>query len=161
PDAAEVPAAEHEAVHGRDSRSGTMSAVLVPCPPPPPLAAPAPDRPHYALTVNVAPSLRTVTGAVDVRFRPNRSTDKLVFRLWPNAPRARDEGARLDVGPVRGLRTARPNPTTLVVRFGRDIGGRTVHVRVPWRLRVPAAAFDRVSRVDGGLVLGSFFPILA
>jgi hypothetical protein len=138
-----------------------MSAVLVPCPPPPPLAAPAPDRPHYVLTVNVAPSLRTVSGVVDVRFKPNRSTDKLVFRLWPNAPRARDEGARLDVGPVRGLRTARPNPTTLVVRYGRDIRGRTVHVRVPWTLRVPGAVFDRVSRFGGGLVLGSFFPILA
>lgn len=138
-----------------------MSAVLVTCPPPPALAAPAPDRPRYVLRVNVAPSLRTVSGTVDVTFTPNRSTDKLVFRLWPNAPRSRDEGASLAVGTVRGLRTARPDPTTLVVRFGHDIRGRSVHVRVPWALRVPAAGFDRSSRFRGGLLLGSFFPILA
>jgi len=138
-----------------------MSAVLVTCPPPPALVPPAPDRPRYVLTANVARSLRTVSGTVDVTFTPNRSTDKLVFRLWPNAPRSRDEGTRLDVGAVRGLHTARPDPTTLVVRFGHDIRGRGVHVQVPWTLRVPAAGFDRISRFRGGLLLGSFFPILA
>jgi hypothetical protein len=138
-----------------------MCAVLVQCPQPPALAAPAADRPRYVVTARVAPSLRAVTGTVDVTFRPHRPTDRLVFRLWPNAPRSRDEGTSLEVGTVRGLRTERPDPTTLVVRFGHDIGGRSVHVRVPWSLRVPAAGFDRISRFRGGLLLGSFFPILA
>lgn len=138
-----------------------MYALLVQCPQPPALVAPAADRPRYVLTVRVAPTLRTVSGTVDVTFKPNRPTDKLVFRLWPNAPLSRDEGAALRVGAVRGLQTARPDPTTLVVRFGHDIGGRRVHVRVPWTLRVPIAGFDRISRFRGGLLLGSFFPILA
>jgi hypothetical protein len=138
-----------------------MWPVLATCPPPPALAAPAPDRPRYALAVNVAPSLRTVTGNVDVTFTPNRPTDKLVFRLWPNAPRSRDEGTRLDVGAVRGFRTARPDPTTLVVRLGHAVQGKSVRVRIPWTLRVPAAGFDRITRFDGGVLLGSFFPILA
>jgi hypothetical protein len=138
-----------------------MCPVLAQCPQPPALPASAADRPRYALTVRVAPSLRTVTGTTDVTFRPNRPTDRLVFRLWPNAPRSLDEGARLDVGPIRGRRTTRPDPTTLVVHFGHDIRGKRVHVRLPWSLRVPAAGFDRISRFRGGLLLGSFFPILA
>jgi peptidase M1-like protein len=138
-----------------------MCRVLATCPQPPVLAAPAPDRPRYVLRVNVARSLRTVTGTVDVTFSANRATDKLVFRLWPNAPRSRDEGVRLDVGPVHGFPTARPNPTTLVVRLRGDIGGRVVRVRIPWTLHVPRAGFDRITRFNGGLLLGSFFPILA
>jgi hypothetical protein len=138
-----------------------MCAVLASCPPPPALAAPAPDRPRYVLTVNVARSLGTVSGTVDVTFKASRATDKLVFRLWPNAPRSRDEGVRLDVGAVPGFRTSRPDPTTLVVDVGREIGSHGVHVRVPWSLRVPRAGFDRITRFDGGLLLGSFFPILA
>jgi hypothetical protein len=138
-----------------------MCRVLATCPQPPVLAAPAPDRPRYVLRVNVARSLSTVTGTVDVTFSANRATDKLVFRLWPNAPRSRDEGVRLDVGPVHGFPTARPNPTTLVVRLRGDIGGRVVRVRIPWTLHVPRAGFDRITRFNGGLLLGSFFPILA
>jgi hypothetical protein len=138
-----------------------MSAVVATCPQPPALATPAPDRPRYVLTVNVARSLRTVSGTVEVTFTPNRPTNKLVFRLWPNAPRSRDEGVRLDVGVVRGFRTARPDPTTLVIRVGHEIRDRGVHLRIPWSLRVPRAGFDRISRFEGGLLLGSFFPILA
>lgn len=138
-----------------------MCRVLATCPQPPVLAAPAPDRPRYVLRVNVARSLSTVTGTVDVTFSANRATDKLVFRLWPNAPRSRDEGVRLDVGPVHGFPTARPNPSTLVVRLRGDIGRRVVRVRIPWTLHVPRAGFDRITRFNGGLLLGSFFPILA
>ena len=138
-----------------------MSKVFVTCPSPPALAAPAPDRPRYVLTVDIARSLRTVEGVVDVTFRANRPTNKLVFRLWPNAPRSRDEGVRLDVGPVRGFSTARPNPTTLVVRLGHDVMGRSVRVRIPWTLHVGYAGFDRIARFQGGMLLGSFFPILA
>jgi hypothetical protein len=138
-----------------------MSPVLVTCPPTPALAAPAPDRPRYVVTVNVAPSLQTVRGAVDVTFKPNRPTNKLVFRLWPNAPRSRGESVRLDVGAVRGFSTSRPDPTTLVVRLGRSTT-RSVRVRIPWTLHVGYRGFDRIARFPGGgVLLGSFFPILA
>ncbi|MFL6038379.1 MAG: M1 family aminopeptidase [Gaiellaceae bacterium] len=111
--------------------------------------------------MSVAPSLRTVRGTVDVRFTPNRPTDRLLFRLWPNAPTAREEGVRLEVGRIPGARVARPDPTILVVRVGPIAAGQRVHVRVPWTLRVPPAGFDRIARFPGGLRLGSFFPILA
>ena len=131
----------------------------------PPRAQPSADRPRYELTIRVARTFRTVGGAVDVTFTPNRATDRLVFRLWPNNPPSLREGVRLDVGRVtspRGpVRVAQPNPTTLVVRLGALPAGRPVRVRVPWTLRVPAAGFDRIARFGGGLRLGSFFPLLA
>ena len=150
-----------------------MHTVLVPllvaavaCPPPPPAAEPRADRPRYALNVRIAPSFRTVTGELTVTFTPNRPTDRLVFRLWPNGPLQRQSGSRLDAGPVtRGgtrLRVQRPNATTLIVRLGRMLPAESaVTVRVPWRLRMPSGHYDRIARFAGGLRLGTFFPLLA
>jgi peptidase M1-like protein len=143
-----------------------LAAAVVVCPAPPPTAEPAPERPRYVLDVRVAPSLRTVSGAVTVEFRPNQPTDRLVFRLWANGPAERRSGSRIETGNVtsdgRGLRTQRPDPTTLVVRLGRTLEtGSKVTVRVPWRLHIPFTRFDRNGSFDGGVRLGSFFPILA
>jgi hypothetical protein len=118
------------------------------------------------LNVSVAPSFRLVTGNLTVRFRPNRTTDRLVFRLWPNGPPQLDQGSRLDAGPVtsngRRLRTTRPDPTTLVVRPEQALGpGSEITVHMPWRLRMPDVRFDRNARFAGGLRLGTFFPLLA
>jgi Peptidase family M1 domain len=101
-----------------------------------------------------------------VRFTANRPTDRLVFRLWPNGPLQRAGGQRLEAGPVtaNGVRLAvdRPDPTTLVVHLGRTLApASSVTVALPWTLSVPAASRDRIARFDGGLRLGSFFPILA
>jgi Peptidase family M1 domain len=136
------------------------------CAAPPPRAAPRADRPRYDLTVRVEPGYRRVTGDVRVRFRANRGTDRLVFRLWPNGPLQRRGGQRLDTGPVtragRMLDVTRPDPTTLVVHLRRRLEpGASVTVAVPWTLRVPARGRDRIARYPGGLRLGSFFPILA
>jgi hypothetical protein len=137
-----------------------LAVALAACPAPPPTPQPRADRPHYELDVRVAPSLRVVSGEVRVRFTPNRPTNRLVFRLWPNAPRERQEGMRLDIGRV-SLPVERPDPTTLVVRVGELRPGATVDVRVPWTLRVPRARDDRISRFRSGLRLGTFFPLLA
>jgi hypothetical protein len=134
------------------------------CPPPPPVAAPDANRPRYVVNVRVSKSFQ-VSGDLTVTFKPNRATDRLVFRLWPNGPRQLEQGSRLDVGaftsPGRDLTVARPDPTTVVVRLSKLDAGDVVQVHVPWRLRVPPAAVDRISRYRSGLRLGSFFPILA
>jgi Peptidase family M1 domain len=139
--------------------------VLVPflvaaaCAAPAPVAQPRAERPRYRLDVRVAPSLRTVSGDIDVTFTPNRATDRIVFRLWANAARSRAEGSRLDVSGVMGGPVTRPDPTTLVVH--RTLrAGQSAHVHIAWRLQVPRAR-DRISRYDRGVRLGSFFPILA
>ncbi|MDQ1516947.1 MAG: hypothetical protein QOE80_2777, partial [Actinomycetota bacterium] len=55
------------------------------------------ERPRYAAHLAVDPAKRLVTGDVAVRFTPDADTDRLVFRLWPNAPRIGRAGGRLDV----------------------------------------------------------------
>jgi len=129
-----------------------MCTVLVWCPHPPALPAPAPDRPRYVVDVRVAPPFRTVNGRLKVTFTPNRPVQRLVFRLWPNAG-----GARLDVS---GLRAEHPDPTTLVVRR-RVAAQRHVTVTLNWRLLLPRGHLNRIARFGDGLRLGTFLPLLA
>jgi hypothetical protein len=129
-----------------------MWAVLASCPQPPALAAPAPDRPHYVVDVRVAPPFRTVSGRLAVTFTPNRPVRRLVFRLWPNAGRARLV--------VSGLRAERQDPTTLVVH--RAVRAHQhVRLQLRWRLQMPPDHRDRIARFGDGLRLGTFLPLLA
>ena len=107
-----------------------------------------------------------MTGTVRVRFTPDLPTGRLVFREWPNSPLEAGEGAHLTTGPVtaagRPLRTAQPDPTTLVVTPSRPLRpGEPIEVAVPYRLRLPGAVLDRLARVGSAVRLGSFFPVLA
>lgn len=142
-----------------------LSHDAVSCPRPQ-YASPAADRPRYELTVRVERGLARVAGSLHVAFTPDRGTDRLVFRLWPNDPRTARQGGRLVAGPVTLDRRAAPSrltdPTTLVVRPPRSLQpGQRVDVAMTWRLTVPRASFDRVSHRGRSLRLGSFFPLLA
>jgi hypothetical protein len=124
------------------------------------------ERPRYHLAFRVRPEQSLVRGTLAVSFAAKRDTERLVFRLWPNGPRLRRFGARLTAGPVteggRTLRVTRPNETTLVVLPGRTLhAGEEIHVRMPWRLRLPRARGERLSRLGRLVRLGSFFPLLA
>src|SRR5438874_5654997 len=85
------------------------------------LPSPAALRPHYALSVQVLPGLRTVRGALTVTFTAptGEGTDRLVLRLWPNGVRYARAAAHLYVSRVREgnrlLPVSYQNPTTLVV----------------------------------------------
>jgi aminopeptidase N len=124
--------------------------------------APA-QLPHYALRVRVRKGLRLVTGSSSVRFTPERATDRVVFRLWPNEPFLARKGGRLIVDSVRldgrAAPTARPNATTLVLPRTLTTG-QAVTIAMNWRLRLPVGSLDRLY---GGTFarLGSFFPLLA
>src|SRR5436305_5872791 len=114
------------------------------------MRAPSAEHPRYALHLHVHPSLALVDGDVVVAFTPNRTTKRIVFRLWPNGP---ETGAHLDIGRavVDGERVAqtRPAPTTLVLQHGTRAHS-TVTIRLPWRLHVPRRA-DRIGRWAGGV----------
>ena len=137
------------------------------CPAIPGQAAPDPDRPSYLMDMRVLPDEGAVDGRLVVRFTPDLPTDRLVFRLWPNGPRAAGAGARLDAGPVflgstAPAPTTQPDPTTLVVDVGRQLEpGDTIEATVPWRLTLPSGANDRISQDGDAIRLGSFVPILA
>ena len=135
------------------------------CPRIPDRAVPDPARPKYTLRADVRPDEGTVNGQLEVVFTPDIDTDRLVFRLWPNGPRSAPAEAKLETGQVtiagRPVPSALENPTTLVVRSdGGFRAGQAVDVSMPWRLQVPGAANDRISRNGSSMRLGSFFPIL-
>jgi hypothetical protein len=135
------------------------------CPAIPIRAVPDPARPKYTLRADVRPAEGTVDGQLRVVFTPDLETDRLVFRLWPNGPRSAPAAARLETGQVtvadRPVASSLDDPTTLVVRTGGVFrAGQAVDVSVPWRLVVPGAANDRISRNGDSMRLGSFFPIL-
>jgi hypothetical protein len=118
------------------------------------------------MTMSVAPGLDRVHGALAVRFTPSQATDRVVFRLWPNGPRQRAEGASLLV-PSGGVKIDRkhvgsrePDPTTLVIPYGIR-ARQTVVVQLRWVLQVPRGTRDRIAVSHGALRLGSFFPLLA
>ena len=127
-----------------------LHVPAVACSPAPARAEPRADRPHYVVDVRVAPPFRIVTGRLTVTFAPNRPTNRLVFRLWPNGPPQLRAGSRLDVD-VRG---SRPNRTTLVLPRRRMVSFN-------WRLRLPRNHLDRNAHFNGGVRLGTFLPLLA
>ena len=134
------------------------------CPPPPPPQLPPRDRPRYELSVHVSRGFGRVHGDLTVRFTPNRATDRIVFRLWPNGPRQLVEGQSLVVGGVKidgkDVSSRETDPSTLLISYG-IAAQQTVIAHMTWRLRVPLGTRDRISRSHGVLRLGSFFPILA
>ncbi len=136
------------------------------CPAPPPTTQPRADRPRYTVHVDVRLAENAVVGDISARFTPDLDTDRLVLRLWPNGPRSAKAGARLDVGTLRVDGRTVPakieNATTLVARPEGGIkAGRTVVVDLTWRLTLPGASSDRISRSGDSVRLGSFFPILS
>jgi hypothetical protein len=124
-----------------------------------PFVPPA-SRPRYSLRIRVAPDLRTLTGSETVSFTPDLGTDRLIFRLWPNAAPYARWGAHLEVTRVvagqQALSVSRPDATTLVIN--RPLAaGQSITVSMDWSLALPVS---HQLRFHGGssIRLGTFFP---
>jgi hypothetical protein len=143
-----------------------------PCGVPAGYPEPWPDRPRYIAHLNVDLAARVVTGDVAVRFVPNADTDRLVFRLWPNAPRIAAAGGRLDVtaaqlagqpAPGRYEAAGAPagRPGTIWSLPGTFPAGQPVDTRLEFRLTLPGAINERVAVVGRAVRLGSVIPVLS
>ena len=134
------------------------------CPPTPARAAPRDDRPRYHLQVNVNPAANSVTGTANVRFNPDMPTDRMVFRLWANAPRIANAGGRISVTAVRvggsPVSGQQPDATTFVVPHA-VAPGDNLAVSLDFSIALPKPVDDRISKTNDAIRLGSFFPILA
>lgn len=128
------------------------------CPAVPERMQPRSDRPVYDLEIDVRPDEGIVVGTQTVTFTPDLDVDRLVFRLWANAPRIQRAGGRIEVG-LDGA--SQPDPTTLVLP--RQVkAGRTTTVTMTWQLTLPTTTSnDRIARSGSAVRLGSFFPVLA
>jgi hypothetical protein len=143
-----------------------------PCDVPAGYPEPWPDRPRYTAHLSVDPARRVVTGDVSVRFVPDGDTDRLVFRLWPNAPRIGRAGGRLDVtaaqlagqlvtGTYEAGGAVAGKPGTVWSVPGTFPAGRPVDARLEFRLTVPGALNDRVATAGPAVRLGSVIPVLS
>ena len=131
------------------------------CPAVPSRVEPRPDRPAYHLKVDVRPAEGLVAGRQTVRFTPDIATDRVVFRLWANAPRIANAGGAIEVFTDGEVPVERPNPTTLVLKMP-VAAGETVTIGLVWNLTLPTGVTnDRISRSGDTVRLGSFFPVLA
>ncbi|HUP85944.1 MAG TPA: hypothetical protein VM143_09790 [Acidimicrobiales bacterium] len=139
-------------------RPGPAQAPAASCPAVPERPTPRSDRPTYDLDVDVRPAEGIVVGNETVRFTPDVATDRLVFRLWANAPRITRAGGRIEVG-LDGA--SQPNPTTLVLPR-KVAAGETTEVSMTWQLTLPTSGTnDRIARSGNAVRLGSFFPVLS
>ena len=121
-------------------------------------ATPRSDRPSYELAVDVRLADGIVVGSQKVRFTPDVATDRLVFRLWANAPRITRAGGGIDVV-LEGASLS--DPTTLVLPRSLR-AGETTEVSLTWQLRLPTGTSnDRIARTGDAVRLGSFFPVLS
>ncbi|MGH8998342.1 MAG: hypothetical protein ACRDY7_03020, partial [Acidimicrobiia bacterium] len=130
------------------------------------------ERPRYQATLRVPPGSAPLTGDLSVRFVPDADTDRLVFRLWANAPRLGRSGGRLEITaaelggvPVTGAYqpggAARRRPGTIYTVPGTFPAGTPVEARLEFRLVMPGPVNDRVTRIGRSLRLGSVLPVLS
>jgi len=136
------------------------------------LADPWPDRPRYAAHLTLDLSARLLTGEEHVRFVPDAPTDRLVFRLWPNAARLGQAGSRFEItaafvgdrltaGTYEPGGAAPGRPGTVFFLPGSFPAGQPVEARLQFRLALPGAINDRVAVVGRSVRLGSVLPVLS
>ncbi|MGH9022233.1 MAG: M1 family aminopeptidase [Acidimicrobiia bacterium] len=120
------------------------------------------------------PDARRVAGSLVVRFRPDAPIDRLVFRLWPNAPRPGGAGARLEVSDpsvdgrpaigsyeAAGAAAGTAGTVYSVALPGPVAPGVEVSARVGFTLAMPGVVNDRVSQSAASMRLGSVLPTLS
>lgn len=158
--------------------TSTVTPVAVfedtPCGRLPAYQEPWPQRPRYVARLQVDVARAAVIGTVRVSFTPDAPTDRIVFRLWPNAPRLVRAGGRLDVtgatldgtqvagvyerggGPLPGPGTIYTVPLPAPARAGRRLD-----VELGFSLALPEGVSDRVARSGASVRLGSVIPMLS
>ena len=127
---------------------------------------PDPDRPRYTLRVDVKPAENVVEGTLAVRFTPDAHTDRLVFRLWPNGPRASAGGANLTVltasagGATKFTLSQHRTLLTLPLPSTQP-AGQPITADLTFRLQLPSNINDRLGHRGAVAWFASAHPLLA
>lgn len=152
----------------------TQRLVDTPCGPLSEYPAPWTQRPQYQVKLQVDIAARRVDGEMDVRFTPDAPTDRLVFRLWANAPRLGRAGGRIDVTSARldgvaitgnyepgGAWPGTPG-SIFTLTAGRSLkAGKPIAAHLTFTITMPYAVNDRVTQVGTNVRLGSALPMLS
>jgi hypothetical protein len=126
--------------------------------------------------LTVDPAGRRVTGTVDVHFTATAPTDRLVFRLWGNAPRPGRAGGRVDIdgssvtvdGRARdgryeaaGAAPGRPGTAFVVPLDPGLAAGGAADAHLSFTLTLPGPINDRITEIGSNIRLGSAIPVLS
>jgi hypothetical protein len=123
-------------------------------------AKPDPQRPVIRLSFSVDATHARVTGTEHVVFTPDRAVTELVFRLWPNGPASRGNGARLDVTRASLPMTLSDGDTLLALPVSSP-AGRPVTVDLDFALTLPRSDTDRYGHTARTAWWASAHPLLA
>jgi peptidase M1-like protein len=151
---------------------GSVPAAGGACAVPAGYPEPWPDRPRYTVRLALDPAVRRLTGSLQARFVPEAPTDRLVFRLWANAPRLGRAGSRFEItaaflgdqlvaGAYEAGGAMAGSPGTIFALPGSFAAGRPVSARLEFRLFLPGAVNDRVAQAGSAFRLGSVLPTLS
>lgn len=154
--------------------TSTRGSVDTACGPLPQYPAPWEQRPKYEVKLRVDVAARRVEGDLYVRFTPDAPTDRIVFRLWANAPRLGRAGGSMDVTSARidGVTTAgtyesggaapgKPG-TILILMAPKSLpAGTPVDAHLTFSITMPRGADDRITQLGSNIRLGSAIPMLS
>lgn len=133
---------------------------------------PWPERPRYLVTLDADPEAGVVEGNLQVTFVPPETTDRLVFRLWANGPRAAAAGGRIEItravldgraatGTYEDGNAGPGAPGTIYVLPRSFPAGEPVEADLTFTLTMPGAINERIAKVGSSLRLGSILPTLS
>ena len=125
---------------------------------------PRDDRTRYNIDATVDLDANQVRGTMQAAFTPDKATDRIVMRLWPNAPTPSSKGGHIDLANAtvggKPVALSLTNATTAVATTGPLTAGRELSFDVAFTVTLPRDLDDRLSRVGTTVRLGSWLPLL-
>jgi hypothetical protein len=129
---------------------------------------PRADRTKYDVDATLDLANNQVTGTLKAIFTPDKDTDQVVLRLWPNGPTPAGKGAHEDIANVtidnKPVAFHMDNPTTAYVDTTDKkplTPNKAITLKLSFTLRLPGVSDDRLSRQGNIVRLGSWLPLLA
>lgn len=126
---------------------------------------PRPDRTRYRVQATLDLEGNRVFGALQAVFTPDKSTDQIIVRMWPNGPNQKLRGASLSISNAtfneKPVTIVANNPTTASLDTGDIAAGQSVGITLLFSLTLPGAVDDRLARIGTTVRLGSWLPLLS
>jgi hypothetical protein len=117
----------------------------------------------YEVDAKYDATANTVSGDMVANFTPDKDTDRVVMRLWPNGPDSASHGGKIQLSAAsvdavpHELQLA--NATTAFTEAPLK-ADKKIRFRVHFTITLPRGTDDRLSRIGDTVRLGSWLPLL-
>jgi hypothetical protein len=121
------------------------------------------DLTSYEVNATYADGANLVSGELFADFTPDKATDRVYMRLWPNGPESASHGGKIQLagafvdGVLFDLKLA--NPTTAYIDAPLT-ANKKIRFRVYFSVTLPVGSDDRLTRQGDVVRLGSWLPLL-